>query len=262
MFDLRAVAALVRGPGGPNRLICHLKSLLGVAARIPQHQSHSEDAVVTTTFEIAFTLPPADRFINLVLLAPDVVGITITTQSFHKVHHLRGDVCGQLVERGHHVDDDRLRPLLLGHWNRGLQHIVNLHRPTSAVLYVREELVLGMGTLRGHEQKAGRVELGDIEPMRTLVAPAVLKGGRLADLLFGPESHLVQPADVGYGPNRVDLRRRTADFVARIFRGTPAGELPIEDPTTFELIINLKTARALGIDLPTTLLAQANEVIE
>jgi putative ABC transport system substrate-binding protein len=67
---------------------------------------------------------------------------------------------------------------------------------------------------------------------------------------------------VGYGPNRVDLRRRTADFVARIFRGTPAGELPIEDPTTFELIINLKTARALGIDLPTTLLAQANEVIE
>jgi putative ABC transport system substrate-binding protein len=67
---------------------------------------------------------------------------------------------------------------------------------------------------------------------------------------------------VGYGPNRVDLRRRTADFVARILRGTPAGELPIEDPTTFELVVNLKTAKVLGIDLPTTLLAQANEVIE
>ena len=67
---------------------------------------------------------------------------------------------------------------------------------------------------------------------------------------------------LGYGPNPADLRRRTADFVARILRGTPAGELPIEDPTTFELVINLKTARALGIELPSSLLAQADEVIE
>ena len=67
---------------------------------------------------------------------------------------------------------------------------------------------------------------------------------------------------LGYGPDRADLRRRTADFVARIFRGTPAGELPIEDPTTFELVVNLKTARALGIELPSSLLAQADEVIE
>jgi putative tryptophan/tyrosine transport system substrate-binding protein len=67
---------------------------------------------------------------------------------------------------------------------------------------------------------------------------------------------------LGYGLNPADLRRRTADFVARILRGTPAGRLPIEDPTTFELVINLKTARALGIDLPSSLLAQANDVIE
>src|SRR5918993_1423704 len=67
---------------------------------------------------------------------------------------------------------------------------------------------------------------------------------------------------LGYGPNPADLRRRTADFVARILRGTPAGELPIEDPTSFELVVNLKTARALGIELPPLLLAQADEVIE
>ena len=65
---------------------------------------------------------------------------------------------------------------------------------------------------------------------------------------------------LGYGPNPADLRRRTADFAARILRGTPAGELPIEDPTTIELVINLKTARALGIDLPFWLLAQANRL--
>jgi len=67
---------------------------------------------------------------------------------------------------------------------------------------------------------------------------------------------------MAYGVDRAALQRRVADFVARIFQGTPAGELPIEDPTTFELAVNLKTARALGIDLPTTLLAQADEVIE
>jgi putative tryptophan/tyrosine transport system substrate-binding protein len=58
---------------------------------------------------------------------------------------------------------------------------------------------------------------------------------------------------LGYGPVRAELRRRTADFIARIFRGTPAGELPIEDPTKFELAVNLKTAKALGITMPASL---------
>jgi putative ABC transport system substrate-binding protein len=67
---------------------------------------------------------------------------------------------------------------------------------------------------------------------------------------------------LGYGPDRAALQRRVADFVARILRGAPPGELPIEDPTAFELAVNLKTAKALGIEVPTTLLAQAVEVIE
>jgi hypothetical protein len=67
---------------------------------------------------------------------------------------------------------------------------------------------------------------------------------------------------LGYEPNPADLRRRTTDFVARILRGTPAGELPIGDSTTIELVINLKTARAFGIDLPFWLLEHANNVIE
>jgi putative tryptophan/tyrosine transport system substrate-binding protein len=67
---------------------------------------------------------------------------------------------------------------------------------------------------------------------------------------------------LAYGASRAELRRRTADFVARILRGTPAGELPIEDPTTFELAINLKTAKALRIAIPSQLLALADEVIE
>jgi putative ABC transport system substrate-binding protein len=67
---------------------------------------------------------------------------------------------------------------------------------------------------------------------------------------------------VGYGPNRDALRRRVADYVARILGGAPPGELPIEQPTVFEFAINLKTAKALGLTVPATLLARADEVFE
>jgi putative tryptophan/tyrosine transport system substrate-binding protein len=67
---------------------------------------------------------------------------------------------------------------------------------------------------------------------------------------------------IGYGPDLVELRRRTADYVARLFEGASPAALPIEGPTHFELTINLKTTRALGIDIPPSLLIRADEVIE
>jgi putative ABC transport system substrate-binding protein len=67
---------------------------------------------------------------------------------------------------------------------------------------------------------------------------------------------------MGYGANRTELRRRVAHLVARIFRGVRPADLPIETPTYFELAVNLKTARALGIEMPASLLAKADEVID
>lgn len=67
---------------------------------------------------------------------------------------------------------------------------------------------------------------------------------------------------VGYGPDFTGLLRRTADYVARIFRGAAPGELPIEGPTRFELAVNLKTAKVLGLTVPTSMLARADEIIE
>ena len=66
----------------------------------------------------------------------------------------------------------------------------------------------------------------------------------------------------GYGPSQPELRRRTAHYVARIFRGASPAEMPIEGPTRFEFAINLRTAKRLGIELPTGLLLRADEVIE
>jgi putative ABC transport system substrate-binding protein len=80
--------------------------------------------------------------------------------------------------------------------------------------------------------------------------------------MHGTRENVEAGGVLSYGPNFSDLFRRAADFVDKILRGTKPGDIPVEQPTKFDLVINLAAAKALGLTVPATLLARADEVIE
>jgi putative ABC transport system substrate-binding protein len=80
--------------------------------------------------------------------------------------------------------------------------------------------------------------------------------------MFEDSSFVEAGGLMSYGPNYEEVFRTAAVFVNKILKGAKPGDLPIEQPTTFELVINLKTAKAIGVEIPPPLLATANRVIE
>ena len=86
-------------------------------------------------------------------------------------------------------------------------------------------------------------------------------GARLPTI-FNTRDYVQAGGLMSYGPNYSDQFRRTAELVDKILHGTKPGDIPVEQPTKFDLAINLTTAKVLGLTIPPTLLARADEVIE
>jgi len=90
---------------------------------------------------------------------------------------------------------------------------------------------------------------------------ALVRNARLPTM-YSVREYVEAGGLISYGPNRPDLYRRAAELVDKLLRGAKPADIPVEQPTKFELVINLKTAKALGLEIPPTMIARADEVIE
>jgi ABC-type uncharacterized transport system substrate-binding protein len=80
--------------------------------------------------------------------------------------------------------------------------------------------------------------------------------------VYGNPGNVINGGLIFYGPNRIDQFRRAAGYIDRVLKGEKPGDLPVQAPTKYDLVINLKTAKAMGLDLPASLIARADEIIE
>jgi putative tryptophan/tyrosine transport system substrate-binding protein len=130
---------------------------------------------------------------------------------------------------------------------------------------------LGVHDLINFDATFAAIRVGPSSALLTLADPFT-RGNRQRIVDFAAQSRLPSIYDVrdfveaggliSYGPNLLAMQRRSAIYIDKIFRGANPGDLPVEQPTQFELVINLKTAKALGIRIPDSLLARADKVIE
>jgi putative ABC transport system substrate-binding protein len=240
-----------------------------IAAELVQKKVH----VIVTYGAAVATLKQATTSIPIVLIAYDPVGSGFVASLSRPGGNVTGLSLQALERAGKRLE--LLRQLV-----PGLRRLAILFDATYLVTVLEKDNVQTVARHLGLEVEPFEIRRAeDIAPAfdalkghtdALYVAGNSANAARIASLALNmrlPTTfEFAVPVRAGglmsYGPDLADLYRRAADFVDKILRGAKPGELPIEQPTKFNLAINLRTAEALGLSVPPILLATADEVIE
>jgi putative ABC transport system substrate-binding protein len=234
--------------------------------------------IVTAGTPATLAVKKATTSVPLVMLA---VGDPVGTGIVPSLSHPGGNITG-LTAISTEMDAKRLELLrevvpsvsyiaLL--WNAGSPLQVLAEKQVQAAAQVLRMRVLSLGVKTEEEIKSALAVMARERPDALLVlADRLLLHHRALIMDFAtrhrlPGVHayreLVEAGGLmSFGPSYADMHKRAAYFVDRILKGAKPGDLPVERPLTFELVINLKTAKALGLTIPPSLLQRADQVIE
>jgi len=255
-----------------------LRSAEGQLGRLPQLAAElvglKVDVIVALFTPCALAAKQATDEIPVVILSGDPIG----TGLVHSLSRPGANVTGlsQMGAETHAKCVELFRDMLPS--ARRIAVIVNAADPVFAKSFLDQAHRAGSGTgsdiisltIRGPDELEAGFATAAKEKADAVVYQASLPTKRAADLAIAhrlPAATIIRAfAEVGglmaFGADAPSLNRRAATFVDKILRGEKPADIPVEQPTKFNLVINLKTAKAIGITVPPTLIARADEVIE
>jgi putative tryptophan/tyrosine transport system substrate-binding protein len=235
------------------------------------------DAIVATGGRVIPILKKMTRSVPLVVMTVDLIGTGMVASLAHPGENITGFSLGELSVIGKFLE-------LLKQIAPNVSRVALIYNPDnpSTRLFQREfesaAPALGIEPIIAHIHGLADIErvIADItrSPNGALLfAPdvtvaalrervvALVASSRLPAIYSDPA--IVKSGGLAsYSPDRIDLYRRSAGYVDRILRGEKPGDLPVQQPTKYEFLVNMKTAKTLGLEIPDKLLALAEEVIE
>ena len=265
-----------------NNLVIERRSAEGKPERLPELAAdllrQRVDVIVTAGTPAGLAARQATSTIPIVLGAiSDPVGIGLVESLARPGGNITGnslmapDLSAKRLDILHTLAPSSSRFAIL--WDSSNPGMVERVRETRVAADQSHVLLHTVGPRSLEELDAAFADILQARPDALLVTAEAFTRRYLARILdfangnkipsmFEDSSYVVAGGLMSYGPDYQDIFRKAAVFVDKIRKGAKPADLPIEQPTKFQLVINLKTAKALGLDVPPTLLARADEVIE
>jgi putative tryptophan/tyrosine transport system substrate-binding protein len=228
----------------------------GSAAAVLKQATTTIPIVLAVAFDpvsaglVSSLAQPGGNITGLSIQQPELIG---------KRLELLREVIPQLRRLAILANANYAPPMLEAERVRATAHALDLEAARLEI-WRSEEIVPAFEAIRGKADALYVVSDALIAANRTLLTTLALSARLPTILSYG--DYVEAGGLMSYGPNYANLFRRAADMVDKILHGTKPGDIPVEQPSKFELVINLTTARAIGLTVPSTVLARADKVIE